>query len=106
MFGNYDIECSFPTTLHAGEKCLVTVRANEVGLYPNEPTFAKTVECTVVSRDYKGSMTDHMVKVGDTMLVVSTHRFCDLNKVEGEEELNRKHYLHIRGESVSIVPFE
>ena len=106
VLGNYDIECSFPSTLHAGEKCLVTVRANEVGLYPTEPTFAKTVQCTVVSRDYKGSMTDHMVKVGDTMLVVSTHRFCDLNKVEGEEELDRKHYLHIRGDSVSIVPFE
>ena len=80
------------------------VRANEVGLYAKQPTFAKTVPGEIISRDYKGSMTYHMVKVGDTTLVVSTHRYCEMNKVDANDASNQKCYLHIRGESVSIVP--
>ena len=101
ILGNYDIQCKLPPSLKAGDKCLVMVRSNEVGLYMKPPENINTIECDVLSREYKGAMTDHVVKVKDVTMIVSTHRFCDLNQTEAAAG---KHYLYIRGESVAVVP--
>jgi hypothetical protein len=52
-------------------------------------------------RDYRGGVTDHLVKVGETMLTVTTHRYCNLNQAEHSEN---KAYLTIREGSVTVVP--
>ena len=103
ILGNYDLDCEFPSSLSEGDNCLVMVRSNEVGLSSIKPPSANAIECQIVSREYKGAMTDHAVKVGDTLLMVSTHRFCELNKVD-PSNTSGKSYIVIRSESVSVVP--
>lgn len=103
LFGNYDIDCRIPDPIKEGEECVVMVRANEVGIYTKEPS-EKWVKGKVVSRMYKGAMTDHIVDVGGTSLVVSTHRFCSLNDTSAEAQPELDRYIVIRGESVSVVP--
>ena len=100
---DYDIDCQFPSSLVEGQKCLVMVRSNEVGLSSNKPAIGGYKECEVLAREYKGAMTDHLVKIGDETLMVSTHRFCDLNQAEVSSPTG-KHYVLIRGEAVSVVP--
>ena len=34
---DYDVQCEFPEELEEGEKCLVMIRSNEVGLYSKKP---------------------------------------------------------------------
>jgi iron(III) transport system ATP-binding protein len=104
IFGSYDVDCRLPKGLKQGDKCLVMVRSNEVGLYMTPPQ-QKYVKCTVVSRAYKGALTDHVVKIGDTLVTVSTHRYCGLNDVGAETpaEREREHYVVIRGDSISVV---
>jgi iron(III) transport system ATP-binding protein len=104
ILGDYDIACSIPSSLSQGEKCLVMIRSNEVGLGPRAKTAFPSKECVVLTREYKGAMTDHLVKIGDTTLIVSTHRFCDLNEAESGPDASGKHYVTIRGEAVSVVP--
>ncbi|HZW57843.1 MAG TPA: ABC transporter ATP-binding protein [Nitrososphaerales archaeon] len=103
ILGDYDIECTFPSSLAEGQKCLVMVRSNEVGLSSQKPAIGGYKECEVLAREYKGAMTDHLVKIGDETLMVSTHRFCDLNQAEIASP-SGKHYVLIRGEAVSVVP--
>ncbi len=104
ILDDYDIACNIPSSLAEGEKCLVMIRSNEVGLGNKDRNGLPSKECEVLSREYKGAMTDHLVKIGDTTLVVSTHRFCDLNQAEGSGDFTSKHYVTIRGEAVSVVP--
>ena len=103
ILGNYDIDCEVPSSLAVGDNCLVMIRSNEVGLSDKRPTSGNSIECEIVSREYKGAMTDHTVRVGDTLITVSTHRFCDLNMVDASNTTG-KHYILIRSESVSVVP--
>lgn len=105
-FGDYDLECEIPRTLKTGDKCWVMIRANEVGLYVGQPNDGKSKKCTVVSRSYKGSMTDHIVRVNDVNIVVSTHRFCTLSDVDPTDPARAEgdRYVVIRGDSVSIIP--
>lgn len=109
VFDDYDIECSIPRGLKTGDKCWVLIRANEVGLYSDRPSDAIAKKCTVINRAYKGSMTDHLVKVDDVSLLVSTHRFCGLSDVDSsapraERITEEARYIVVRGDSVSIIP--
>lgn len=105
ILGEYDIECDIPNSLSAGSACSMIIRANEVGLLEEKPKSGNVIPCHVEAREYKGAVTDHMVKVGNATLTVTTHRFCDLNHVHTEGGLEgNSAYLDIRGESVTVVP--
>ncbi|MDG6995529.1 MAG: hypothetical protein JRN52_06375, partial [Nitrososphaerota archaeon] len=105
ILGQYDIDCEVPDLLPEGSACSVIIRANEVGMLDEKPKTGNIIPCEVESREYKGAVTDHIVKVGNVSLTVTTHRFCELNHVHPDESMRgRKAFLDIRGEAVTIVP--
>ncbi|MDG6998172.1 MAG: ABC transporter ATP-binding protein [Nitrososphaerota archaeon] len=78
----------------------VMIRPNELGIstqLPNEN--GNILKGTVVAREYKGSTVDHILKVGDANLVVTTHRFCRNANVTGNNV-----YVHVPPEAVTIIP--
>ncbi|MGI0079645.1 MAG: ABC transporter ATP-binding protein [Nitrososphaerales archaeon] len=107
IFGKYDVVCDVPENLAAGENCSVVMRSNEIGILREKPPAGAVIPCEVISREYKGAVTDHVVKVSDSTLVITTHRFCDLNDVHKDLEGNMSKdtmYLDIRPGSVTVVP--
>lgn len=55
----------------------VTIRYNEISLSSAKPQSNENVlRGEVVSRDYRGSVTDHKIRVGNANITVTTHRFC------------------------------
>lgn len=104
ILDSYDISCEIPEGFAVGDPCSVIIRANEVGILVQKPTSGNVIPCEILTREYKGAVTDHMVKVGSTTLIVTTHRFCELNQVEEDSSEPHEHYLDIRGEAVTIVP--
>lgn len=75
----------------------VIIRYNEIGMYESKPDFSENVvRGEVVSRDYRGSVTDHNVKVGDCQLTVTTHKFCTLSTSVEKRDV----YLYIPPEAI------
>jgi iron(III) transport system ATP-binding protein len=104
ILGDYDIVCEIPQTLKEGENCVVMIRANEVGLYDQKPENLSCKKCEIVSADYKGAETDYLVRVSDTSLIVTTHRFCNLNGEQNFPAALGAAYISVPGTSISIVP--
>lgn len=56
---------------------MAAIRFNEISI--SSKPMAKpenVVEGKLVSREYRGSVTDHKLQVGDAELIVTTHKFC------------------------------
>ncbi|MGI0090747.1 MAG: ABC transporter ATP-binding protein [Nitrososphaerales archaeon] len=55
----------------------VTIRYNEMGVSSAKPeTTDNVVKGEIVSREYRGSVTDHKIHIGGTNIIVTTHKFC------------------------------
>jgi ABC-type Fe3+/spermidine/putrescine transport system ATPase subunit len=98
-----DLMCKYECKEFPKDLSLILVRHNEMGLYESKPDFRENVfEVEVTSREYRGSITDHKVRVGNANLVVTTHRFCSLARSTKKKEV----YLHIPPEAVKPIPCE
>ena len=112
ILGKYDISCKIPESIPVGSRCYTTIRANEIGLLSEKPKGVNVIPGEIVAREYKGAVTDHIVKVGnDTTFIVTTHRFCELDHVHEEERKEpskdlkgQSVFLDIRSEAVTVVP--
>lgn len=63
----------------------VIIRRNELSVAQAIPSSKENVlKGQVVSREYRGALTDHRVKVGNTEIVASTHKFSDASETEGD----------------------
>lgn len=81
----------------------IIVRYNEIGLYESKPDFPENVvKGEVVSRDYRGALTDHIVRVGNSQLIVTTHKFCTLSTSIERTEV----YLYIPPEAIRPLRLE
>jgi len=58
------------------EASLVAIRYNEIAISRNPMGGVNEVLGKVLAREYRGSVTDHRIQVGDAQLVVTTHKFC------------------------------
>ncbi|MFI5420264.1 MAG: ABC transporter ATP-binding protein, partial [Nitrososphaerales archaeon] len=101
---DYDVPSEFPEELEEGEKCLVMIRSNEVGLYSKKPENVSSTKCEIVEVDYKGAQTDYLVKAAETNLIVTTHRFCNLNDELHFRPSRGPAYISVLDVSVSVVP--
>ena len=80
---------------------LVVVRFNEIGLSGDPKAFKdNVVEGKVISREYRGAMTDYKIRVRNCQIVVSTHKFSSLGGVPGKDTV----YIHIPRQAIRIVP--
>lgn len=84
----------------AGKPCELLVRYNEIGIFESKPDFRENViKGEVVHRDYRGSVTDHEVVVGNTTIIVTSHRFCGMSKVGERKDV----YLYLPPEAIRLV---
>ncbi|MBI2347640.1 MAG: hypothetical protein HYV05_03190 [Deltaproteobacteria bacterium] len=58
------------------------------------------VEGLMISRDYRGGLTDHRIQVGKKEMVVTSHKLCPMINVEGDGE---KIFLHIDKSAISLI---
>jgi len=55
----------------------------------------------MTSRDYRGGLTDHRVRIGSKEVVVTSHRLCPMISVNGE---GGKIFLCIDKSAISLIP--
>ena len=75
-----------PKNAAVGAACKVVIRTTEVKLshdgFPEGTD--NVVEGVMTSREYRGGLTDHRVQIGSTELVITSHKFCPMIRVNGD----------------------
>ena len=72
-------------------------RCNKIGIYETKPNYRENlVKGEVVSREFRGPVTDHKVNVGNCTLTVTSHRFCNLAKSIEKKDV----YIYIPPEAI------
>ena len=98
-----ELICKYDCDVFPKDVSQVLVRYNEIAMYESEPTCNdNVVQGEVVSRDYRGSVTDHKVNVGDAQLIVTTHKFCTMSRSTEKKEI----FLYIPPEAIKPVKEE
>jgi ABC-type Fe3+/spermidine/putrescine transport system ATPase subunit len=85
-----------------GDPCKIVIRTSEVRLsnerYPEGTD--NVLEGMMTSREYRGGLTDHRIKVGAKEIVVTSHKLCPLIRVNGD---GGKTFLLIDKTAISII---
>ncbi len=72
---------------------LAAIRFNEISISSKPMArLENVVEGRLVSREYRGSVTDHKLQVGDVELIVTTHKFCSSTE---HSPMGTKMYVYI-----------
>jgi ABC-type Fe3+/spermidine/putrescine transport system ATPase subunit len=101
-FNNATLLSTAPTHAVAGDLCKVVIRTSEIRLNPERfpETMENVLEGQMTSREFRGGLTDHRVRVGAKELVVTSHKLCPLIRVNGD---GGKTYLAIDKSAISII---
>ncbi len=95
-----DLLCKSSNSLKEGASLSVMIRPNELGMSSDSSQHStNVVNGLVVDREFKGSTIDHRIKVGESSILVTTHKFCKNIEVTGDE-VN----VYIPPEAITIVP--
>ena len=80
-----DLSCEYDGEFPAKVSSIV-IRRNEINLSKAEPSFKENVlSGKVVSREYRGAVTDIKIRVGSADIVVTKHKFePDSDTIDGE----------------------
>ena len=91
-----------PRHAAAGDACKVVLRTTEVKLsHDGFPDGSDNVlEGMMTSREYRGGLTDHRVKIGSKELVVTSHKFCPMIRVNGD---GGKTFVSIDRSAISVI---
>ncbi|HEX9262775.1 MAG TPA: ABC transporter ATP-binding protein [Candidatus Binatia bacterium] len=91
-----------PPKLAAGDVCKVVIRTTEIRL--SHDGFSdgadNILEGLMVSREYRGGLTDHRVQIGSKELVVTSHKYCPMIRVNGDEG---KTFVSIDRSAISVI---
>lgn len=103
---NADLICGINSDASIQDACLVIIRPNEIGLYPEKPEVTENLlEGKVIDREYRGSVTDHRVLVGSGELFVTTHKFCSLaSHTHSHDDKSEKRFVYIPRDAITIIP--
>ena len=94
-----ELQSTFTEGISSSDAFSVMIRPNELDISSQETKQEGNVlRGTVVAREYKGSTVDHVVKVGDANVVVTTHRFCKNANVGGDDV-----YIHVPPEAITLI---
>jgi ABC-type Fe3+/spermidine/putrescine transport system ATPase subunit len=100
-FANATLLCPAEARASAGQSCKVVIRTGEIRLSNKQFDHQENVvEGRMMSRDYRGGLTDHRIQVGTKEMVVTSHKLCPMINVEGEEE---RIFLHIDKAAISLI---
>jgi ABC-type Fe3+/spermidine/putrescine transport system ATPase subunit len=85
-----------------GRACKVVIRTSEIRLsHERFPDGTENVlEGQMISREFRGGLTDHHIQIGSHELVVTSHKLCPMISVNGEAG---KTFLSIDRSAISII---
>ncbi|HUC97315.1 MAG TPA: ABC transporter ATP-binding protein, partial [Candidatus Polarisedimenticolaceae bacterium] len=85
-----------------GQACQVVIRTSEIRLsHEAFPAGSDNMlEGQMTSRESRGGLTDHHIKIGSRELVVTSHKLCPMINVDGERG---KTFLLIDRSAISII---
>src|SRR6266702_2376006 len=101
-FNNAALLCPTPKDGLAGGRCSVVSRNTE-NTVTTEKFGSDTVnvmEGFMTSREYRGGLTDHRVRVGSREIVVTSHRLCPMIHVDGD---GGNIFLHVDKSAISLI---
>ncbi len=94
-----DLICPANVRMQASDSFSVMIRPNELGISTLAPEDRSNVlKGTILAREYKGSTVDHLVQVGESNVLVTTHKFCSMANVSGNEV-----YVHVPPEAITVI---
>ncbi len=100
-FGGATLLCPAEAGIGAGARCKVVIRTGEIRLSNKQFDHQENVvEGRMVSRDYRGGLTDHRIQVGKKEMIVTSHKLCPMIHVEEDGE---KIFLHIDQSAISLI---
>jgi ABC-type Fe3+/spermidine/putrescine transport system ATPase subunit len=101
-FNDASIVSPAPNKGAQGDSCKLVIRTSEIRLsadgFPDGTV--NVLEGQMLSRQFRGGLTDHHVVVGKRELVVTSHKLCPMIRVDGE---SGKTYLSIDKSAVSVI---
>ena len=100
-FGDVTLVCRAPVKASVGDPCFLVIRNREVKLSTQKIVGQNNVlEGLMLSRDYRGGLTDHRVRIGSKEIVVTSHNLCPMINLEGDEG---KVFLRIDKAAISVI---
>ena len=97
---NTELVCEYEVDEFPKKCSFIIIRHNEIGIYSTKPKFQENVvEGEIIAREYRGAITDHKIKVGNSQITVTTHKFCGL-----AETCEKTHvYLYIHPKAIKPI---
>src|ERR1043166_2190823 len=85
-FNNATLISPMPEKAAPGDRCKVVIRTSEIRLNPERSPapMDNVLEGQMTSREFRGGLTDHRVRIGAKELVVTSHKLCPLIRVNGD----------------------
>jgi ABC-type Fe3+/spermidine/putrescine transport system ATPase subunit len=78
----------------------VVIRRNEIGVSSAKPNFKENVlRGQVIAREYRGSVTDHRIRIGNAEIIATTHKFCDVSESQEADTL----YVHVPPQAIKPI---
>jgi ABC-type Fe3+/spermidine/putrescine transport system ATPase subunit len=75
-----------PANVMPGDVCKLVIRTGEIRL--SNESFSDRMENVLpgrmTSREYRGGLTDHRIQVGSREIVVTSHKFCPMIRIDGD----------------------
>jgi ABC-type Fe3+/spermidine/putrescine transport system ATPase subunit len=103
-FDNATLACPTPKDAFPGVSCKLVIRTDELKLSSQRLDHKDNVlEGLIMSREYRGGLTDHRIRVGSKEMVVTSHRLCPMINIEEEGE---KIFIHIDRSAISLIMHE
>ena len=103
-FDNATLACPTPKDAAPGANCKLVIRTDELKLSSQRLDHKDNVlEGFMMSREYRGGLTDHRIRVGSKEMVVTSHRLCPMINLEEEGE---KIFIHIDRSAISLIMHE
>ena len=100
-FNNATLLCQTPKDASPGNACKVVIRTSEIELSNKRFDHKDNVlEGSMISREYRGGLTDHRIQVGSREMVVTSHKLCPMIDINEEGE---KIFLHIDRSAMSVI---
>jgi ABC-type Fe3+/spermidine/putrescine transport system ATPase subunit len=100
-FAGATLVCRRPQDAVAGSGCKLVIRTGEVKLSSRRFDGAENVlEGSMTSREYRGGLTDHRIRIGSREIVVTSHKLCPMISVDDDGE---KIFLHIDRSAISVI---
>ncbi len=96
------LKCFPPPNIEKGMQCLVALRPNEISIKHGAPPNKENVlEGIAVERNYRGNVSDHVVRIGDKQLLITSHRFCPMAE---SSDTGDKVYIYIPPSAITLSP--